>query len=292
MGVRLTYFCLTLATAVAPCAAAAQNQNPATIPTDLALALFDRSEYDSGRRATLIVVGHAPDGFPQSLTSFEGGTVLGGARFVQSSVAVLAFSLPPNQVLLSADRQLRARGLMPPPPPPEANRGGFVSTADYPSPWGNVYCADSATVTLGAVPAPNGGTYLRLSHSRNQQYSACTRGQRSSLFEAPFKFPMLLPPPGMVSHGGGSGMGGNSASVSARLTGLLKPADLVAHYRAQLDAAGWRTRTPITTGDVAALAYLEATDSTGTVWRGAMTAVQWAPSEVEVEIKMFGPSGR
>lgn len=292
MGVRLTCIVLTLTTGAALRTATAQNQNPASIPTDLALALFDRGEFGSGRGATQIVVGQAPEGMPQRLTSFEGGTVLGGARFGQNSVVVVAFTLPPNQVLLSADRQLRARGLMPPPPPPDANRGGFVSNADYPSPWGNAYCADSATVMLGATPAPNGGTYLRVSHTRNQQFGPCTRGRQSSMFEMPLKFPTLLPPPGMASHGGGSGMGSNNASASARLTGLLKPADIVAHYRAQLDAAGWRTRTPITSGDEAALTYLEATDSTGTVWRGVMTAVQWATSEVEVEIEMFGPAGR
>lgn len=292
MGVRLRYVWLALTIAAVPRAASAQVQNPATIPTDLALALFDRGEYDGGRRGAQIVVGRAPDGMPQSLTSFEGGMVLGGARFVQGLVVVVAFTLPPNQVLLSVDRQLRARGLMPPPPPPEASRGGFVSNADYPSPWGNAYCADSATVLLSAMPAPNGGTYLRFSHNRNQQLGICTRGQRSSLFEMALKFPALLPPPGMISHGGGSGMGGNSASVSAHLTGLLKPADLIAHYRAQLDAAGWKTRAPATTGDDAALAVVEAIDSTGGAWRGVMTAIQAGPSEIEIEIKMFKSSGR
>ena len=81
-------------------------------------------------------------------------------------------------------------------------------------------------------------------------------------------------------------------SISSRLAGLLKPADLIAHYRPQLDAAGWRTRAPVTTGEDAALAYVEATDSTGAIWRGVMLAVQSAPSEATVEIKMFKASGR
>ena len=87
-------------------------------------------------------------------------------------------------------------------------------------------------------------------------------------------------------------MGGRNASISASLSGPLKPADLVAHYRKQLDAAGWRTRTPVTSGEDAAIAYVEATDSTGVVWRGMMTALQSGPSEVEVGITMVGPSPR
>ena len=44
--------------------------------------------------------------------------------------------------------------------------------------------------------------------------------------------------------------------------------------------------------DDAALAYVEATDSTGASWRGLMTAVQSGLSEIEVEIKMRRPSNR
>ena len=290
MRLKTMSVCLVLTIVVSPGAARAQDQNPASIPTELALALISGGEYESGRRATQLFVGRAPDGMPQSLTSFEGGTVLGGARLAQMSVVVIAFTLPPNQVLLSADRQLRARGLTPPPPPPEADRGGFVSN-NYPLAWGNIYCADSAIITLSSTSAPRGGTYLKVSHARNQ-FSACRRQERSYFDGMDFKFPALLPPPGMMSHGGGSGMSGNSVTASARLSGPLKPADLVAHYRPQLDAAGWRTRTPVTTGEDAALAYVEATDSTGVIWRGVMTAVQSGPSEVEVEIQMFKPSGR
>jgi len=246
----------------------AQEQNPTTVPTELALALLDRGEYESERRTTRLIVGRAPEGVPRNLTTFEGGTVLGGVEYPQNSVVVIAFSLPPNQVLLSADRQLRARGLTPPPPPPGADRGGFVSST-FPSAWGNVYCTDSATVMVSSAPAPAGGTYLKISRGRTQQFSACSpRRERSAFGETGFKFPALLPPPGMTAHRNGSGIGGRNASISAGFNGPLKPADMVAHYRKQLDAAGWRTRTPATSSEEAALAYVEATDSTGVVWRG------------------------
>lgn len=285
-------FCVGLTITAAPRIVRAQDQNPASIPTELALALLDRGDYDSGRRATRLVVGRSPEGIPQKLTAFEGGTVLGGVEYPQNSVVVIAFTLPPNQVLLAADRELRARGFTPPPPPPGADRGGFVSNT-YSSSWGNIYCADSATIMLSSMPAPGGGTYLKVSHLRNQQFGACNpRRERSSFADRGFKFPALLPPPGMMPHGAGTGMGGRNASISVDLNGPLKPADLVAHYRKQLDAAGWRTRTPVTSSEDAALAYVEATDSTGVVWRGVMTALQSGPSEVEVAITMVAPFGR
>jgi len=291
MRSKMRCCCLILGIVGMPRSSAAQEQSPPSIPTELAQALLDGGEYGRGRQPR-IVVGRAPEGVLQSVTSLDGGTVLGGVSYDRNAIVVISFALPPNQVLLSVDRQLRARGFTPPPPPPDANHGGFVSSG-YDTPFGTVYCADSTGVTLMSLPAPRGGTYLKVTQLRNQQYNFCVPRQRTRMLGGvELTFPTLLPPPGMTSHGGGSGMGGNSATISARLNGPLKPIDLVAHYRPQLDAAGWRTRAPVTTGDDAALAYVEATDSTGVVWRGVMTSVQSGPSEVEVEIKMFKAPGR
>jgi hypothetical protein len=291
MRVRMTCLCLVLTMVGLPRSPRAQEQNPPSIPTELVQALLGRGEYDPARGPRLFV-GRAPDGMPQSLTSLEGGTVLGGMEDGRSAVVVIAFTLPPNQITLSADRQLRARGWTQPPPPPEANRGGFASSGYGPA-FGNAYCTDSSSVTLTSMAAPRGGTYLKLTQLRNQQFSFCRPADRARMFGgSEFKFPTLLPPPGMMSHGGGSGMGGNNASISTRLSGPLKPAELIAHYRAQLDAAGWRTRAPVTTGEDAAIAYLEATDSAHVVWRGIMTAFQIDPSNVDVQIQMVNPRER
>jgi len=288
MGLKVTCCCLAFTIAGMPRSSPAQEQNPPTVPTELVQALLGRGEYDTGR-APRLFVGRAPDGVPSSVTSIEGGTVLGGMEEGRNAVVVLAFTLPPNQVVLSVDRQLRARGWNPPPPPPDVDRGGFVSSA-YGTPFGNAYCSDSTSLAITSIPAPRGGTYLKITQQRNPQFSFCRPSDRARfLFGTQFKFPALLPPPGMISHGGGSGSGGNSSSISARLSGPLKPAELVAHYRAQLDAAGWRTRPPVTVADEAAVAYVEASDSTRAVWHGLMTALQTGPGEVEVSIEMRRP---
>jgi hypothetical protein len=291
MNPRIRCFCLMFTILVSSRVSRAQDQNPPSIPTELVQALLGRGDYDPARGPRLFV-GRAPEGMPQSVTSLEGGTVLGGMEDGRNAVVVIAFTLPPNQVTLSVDRQLRARGWTPPPPPPESNRGGFASSM-YGSPFGNAYCTDSSSVTLTSIAAPRGGTYLKLTQLRNQQFSVCRPGDRARMFGgSEFKFPTLLPPPGMVSYGGGSGMGGGSASISTRLNGPLKPAELIAHYRSQLDAAGWRTRAPVASEEDAAIAYLEASDTARVVWRGIMTAFQVAPSSVEVQIQMVNPRER
>lgn len=291
---KMTCVCLVLTIVGAPRLSSAQDrrlqdQNPASIPTELAMALLEGGEYGWVRQPR-VVVGRAPDGVLQKVTSLEGGTVLGGLTSDRSTVVVFAFTLPPNQVVLSVDRQFRARGFTPPPPPPDANRGGFVTSGfGYGGGGANGYCSDSTSVAIASMPAPGGGTYLKVTQFRNPQYNFCApRDERWRIVALPtLKFPTLLPPPGMSSMGGGGGSGGNTASISAHLTGPLKPAELVAHYRAQLDAAGWRTRTPVAVGDDAAIAYVEASDSTRVIWHGMMTALRVGPSEAEVEIKMI-----
>ena len=285
MGTRMACVYLAITILGAPRVSSAQEQNPPSIPTELALALLEGGEYGANRQPR-VVVGRPPYGMVQSAMSFEGGTVLGGVTYSRSSVIVFAFTLPPNQVVLSVDRQLHARGWSPPPPPPGSDRGGFVST-NYSSSVGYAYCADSTGITLASMPAPNGGTYLKLTQVRNEQFNFCLPRERARIFSGTeFKFPVLLPPPGMSSQGGGGGSSGNSSSITAQLFGPLKPAELIAHYRAQLDAAGWRTETPVTIGD-AAVAYVEAADSARVAWRGMMTALQIGRSNVEVEIKMM-----
>jgi hypothetical protein len=291
MRSRISCSCLVFTIVGTSRLSRAQEQNPPSIPTELAQALLGRGEYDPARGPRLFV-RRAPDGMPQSLTSFEGGTVLGGLEDGRSAVVVIAFTLPPNQVSLSVDRQLRARGWAPPPPPPGADRGGFVSSG-YGASFGNAYCADSTGLMLAPMPAPRGGTYLKLTQLRNQQFSFCRPGERAGmLMGSQFRFPSLVPPPGMISRGGGGGTGGNTSSISTRMSGPLKPAELVAHYRAQLDVAGWRTRTPVTAGEDAAVAYVEATDSAHVVWHGLMTALQVGPADVDVEIRMVRPPDR
>jgi hypothetical protein len=279
---------LLIVTAV-PVRHARCQQPPATIPTELALVLLDHGETLSGNRAPKIIIGRAPDGIPRSLTSADGAVIVGGIEYPQVAIVVLAFTLPPSQVLKAYDKHMLAAGWKTPPPWPTEG-SGFVSTG--PSfDWGNVYCADSGAVKVEFLPAPNGGTYLKVENIRNTQRSFCAPRDPMMVRGPSFKFPALRPPTGMTQRGGGGGSGGDNAETSARMMGVLDPPDLVAHYVRQLDSAGWKMGATATSGG-AAIAPAEAKDSAGVRWTGALTAWRISPVEVEVTIKMARPSQR
>ena len=94
MRAPFLHFALVLFLA-APTGEGNGQQPPAVIPTDLALALIDNGGgmSMSGNRPPRIVVGRAPDGMPASLTSAEGGTVIGGIEYPDRATVVLAFTI-------------------------------------------------------------------------------------------------------------------------------------------------------------------------------------------------------
>jgi len=267
---------------------AAGQQPPTTIPTDLALALLDHGGGISGERSPKIVVGKAPDPIPASLTSLEGAVVAGGLEYPQTAIVVLAFTLPPNQVMLTVDKQLTARGWKPPPPPPTESSG---FSAGYSFMGGNAYCADSAAATVSYSPAPKGGTYLKVQYFRNKERSVCATRTEFGFRQRLFKFPALLPPSGMIQGRGGSGSDGDNAETSAHLRGVLAPPVIVAHYVKQLDSAGWKLGATVTSG-AAAISSAEVKDSDGVLWLGAITAWRVGADEIEVAIRMSRPSDR
>ena len=270
---------------------AAGQQQPASIPTELAVALLDHGESASGNRVPKLVVGRVPASIPASLTNLEGAVIIGGLEYPQSAIAVLGFTRPPNQVALAFENALATRGWKPPPPPPsrpEQEGSGFVSNSYfYGSSWGaNVYCSDSGVVNTSYTPAPSAGTYLKVQFSRDVERSICSPRRYATAYGLKLlKFPPLHPPPGMTQRGGGGGSGGDDASTSARVNGPLDVTNIVAFYLRELDSAGWKTGKIVATDDLAA-ASLSVTDPDGTEWKGAFTASRIAAFEVALTIRM------
>lgn len=270
---------------------AAQEQ-PAMIPTALAVALLDRGESASGNRSPLFVVGHAPPGMPASLTTLEGGEILGGVEGERAATVVFVFTRPPNQALLAADKQFVARGWRPPPPPPGSDRGGFVSMSYGFGPTsGSWYCGDTGLATVGYAPAPMGGTYLSVRYQRDRSSTVCEPRRSFEDFRAEqLPFPRLIAPAWMTQMGGGGGGGGDNTETSTRLTGPIELQDIVVHYLKQLDSAGWKVGTLATSG-VVTIAQV-ATTHRGKAWTGALVATRLGPSEIDVAIRMARPRER
>ena len=270
------------------CTAAAQQQ-PASIPADLAHALLAVNTNEGGR-VPKIIVGQAPVGVPASLTSVDGGVVLGGLEFPEHATVVLSFTLPPNQVRAAFDKHLLAHGWTPPVLPPNAG-GGFTS-GEF-SFGANVYCADSGMATIATVPAPGGGTYLRIQHTRNTDRSICNPRRFPMNPGMPrLHFPVLRTPPGMQQRGGGSGGNGTDHSqIETRLIGASEPLDILKDYLKQLESAGWTVGAPINADGVAA-ASAKTRDSDGVDWSGVMTVTRVTSGEVEVALQMMRPAER
>jgi hypothetical protein len=266
------------------------QEQPATIPTDLALGLLESTPDAYGSRIPVIVVGRAPDGMPPTLTSAQSASVLGGIADAHSIIVVLRSTLPPNQVLASFDKQLASSGWGPPPPPPDVERGGFVSSA-FSNFFGNLYCGNGGAATVAYSPAPRGGTYLKIRYTRDREGSLCAPRQMVTMRLAALKFPVLVPPPGMIQRGGGSANGGDHTETSAQLLGPLGPAEIVPHYLKQLEAAGWKMGQLASSGDVS-IASAESRDAEGTLWRGVLMAQRVSDNELEVTLEMSRPSGR
>jgi hypothetical protein len=277
-----------MAAMTAPLGRAGGQEAPATIPVDLALALLERTPDVYGSRAPAIIVGRAPDGIPPSLTSMQYASLLGGLVESNGVVVVLKSSLPPNQVLTSYDKQLTGSGWGPPPPPPNAERGGFVSNVSLES-FSNLYCSDSGAVTVSYSPAPRGGTYLKVRYSRDRESNYCMPRAMAIMGLPALKFPVLLPPPGMTQRSGGGGSGGDHISTSAQLLGPIGPAEAIAHYVKQLEAAGWKMGSLASSGGTS-IASAETRDPGGKLWRGALIAQGVSDSELEVELRMARPS--
>lgn len=265
------------------CTAAAQQQ-PASIPTELALALIENSPNAYGRGAPKVIVGQAPAGMPASLTSADGAIILGGIEFPGRATVVLSFRQPESQVLTAYDKQLLGHGWASPPRAPN-ERGGFVS-ADF-FLLGTVYCADSAVAMVTSVPAPGGGTYLRVQHMRNNYRMICDpRAYAQNLAVAQLDFPTLLQPVGMANEGTGGCSGSDRTQITARLAGAGEPLDILTHYVKQLETSGWKIGAPLSADGVAA-ASLSATDKDGVNWKGSITVNRVTSNEVDVTLQMM-----
>jgi len=145
---------------------------------------------------------------------------------------------------------------------------------------------------ISSVPAPGGGTYLRVQHMRHNDRTVCNPQRYTLNPRMPhLEFPMLRSPVGMTERGGGGCSGSDRTEISAHLVGTGEPLDILTHYVKQLESAGWKVGAPVN-ADGLAVATARSKDSDGVDWTGAMTVTRVTSAEVEVTIQMMRPSER
>jgi len=259
-----------------------------SIPRELVLALLNLGP---GMGGADVRVGKAPDDIPPELLP-PGLEILGSTTQFENSVIVLAASQQPDSAVSRYEAHLLAAGWTKPPVPQSRPMRGFVSADvgqvafDRP----DVACRGDAFVTYTSSYRRNGGSLVKVTYNRGNQYSMCKVRQEVTTYRSPYDeapVPLLRAPLGSISNdGGGMSASGNAFSLSTRLSTRLKPGEVVAHYDKQMREQGW---TSIGDGSIefmAAHTYRK-TDDQGRPWTGMLFSVTLPDSsQQDVTLKL------
>jgi hypothetical protein len=238
------------------------------IPLPLATALLnDRGIPTATRPAPRFAVGTLPDRYPVTLVPTGPVAIVGGMTTGDEVVAVFADS---TRRLSAVFEELFTRdGFNRPPSSPGAGFSPRSGPYSY-------FCRDSETVSAQPLTGAN-RNLVRVDYRVIRAQRACATADAFATHGL-LHLPELTPPPGARvsgSHGASGGDGGPSSTISssADLTGAaLVPSAILAHYAAQLSAAGWTGAPPAISEKIAA-EFFEAKDAAGATWEGALTIV-------------------
>jgi hypothetical protein len=228
---------LTLALIIGCSAAAlAQQQSPSSIPKELVVLLM-RGGLTTGDSFD-IVLG-APAGFPAELLP-------PGAKPLISTVSrtgMMVIAEAPNLTSEAArmEGQLTAAGWTAPARYGPPAQRGLLSSA--PSQGATMWCRGDRYASISTSPRPEGGSYVRISVNDASRGGPCAPMPQSSLgsFFADVDLPLLFPPPGSQATGGtNSSSGLDFHDQRLRLQTTLSLADVLQHYRSQLEKHGWK----------------------------------------------------
>lgn len=259
---------VSLAVAAAGCTPA-RPARPAveTLPMPLVAALLDGEGGMRNRPNREFTVGAPPPGLPSALVPSAPATAVGGVRMGDHVIAVFADST--RRVAAVLEEQFERAGFA----RPAATPGSGFFTGYGPS---NEFCSDSAIVHV--VPLTGDERHLaRVTYRRMRGMSGCppyrrTEGGQDDGASKRLELPALTPPSGARVRRSGGGGGSDEVDSRAEVVGgAFTPAALLAHYAAQLVAAGWAASPPAT-GERVAAQYLEATDAAGGTWTGTLIA--------------------
>jgi hypothetical protein len=233
---------------------------PASIPVPLAAALID-DRGSAARAPRQFTVGTLPPGYPATLVPPGPVRIVGGMTAGDQITVIFADST--RRLAAVLEQHFEHAGFTRPAPSPGS--GFFSGSGPY-----SFFCKDSAMVS--AEPLTGSERNLtRVSYRRVRGRSSCAAFDREPL-PGHLRLPVLTPPPGVRVQRSGGGSDGSEANSHAEVSGTaLVPAAIVAHYAAQLIAAGWTASEPAISARVAAQ-FFEAKDTAGAVWEGVLMA--------------------
>lgn len=246
----------------------AQQEEPAMIPTSLAIALTGPYMRLFEERPHF-VIGRAPEGWPAALEAPAPATLVGGVSF--GPMRTVVFQYPANVEPADAYRQrvthagyTRGRNPMMP-------QGGFTSREPFDF---ATYCGKDGVVTVTDADSSAMKRSILVTFVAPPASSpACGESPTEShRFEFPVALPPLVAPPGVSAEPRGTSRSGDEFSTSVRLDTTRTAPALLDFYARQLSRAGWQVGKRLADRNTG-LQSIATRDSTGTAWSGALILV-------------------
>ena len=250
-GKRGTLALAALLVSTAYAAHAQAAARPAQMPTEFAMGLLG-SGVNWNTSKTTFLVDSFPLGWPPALV-LRSAHLLGGAKTDVGLVTVYADTSRRayedfREVLVTngfTERPLEGRGF---------SMGGPVEVA---------YCRGSARMRPVSTPGLNGRKLLTVSFELGEGES-CADPAANSL-----GLPALKAPPGVTAIDVATSATMSEVRSQTRLASMHPPSVLLAHYAAQLSAAGWTVGMPAFSSTLAGMS-LETRDRVGRYWYGSL----------------------
>jgi hypothetical protein len=233
--------------------------SPAAIPEPLVSALLD-ARGSPARPSPHFSIGTLPPGYPAALVPAGHARIVGGMTTGHEMVAVFADST--QRLAAVMEQVFEQHGYTRPKQTPGA--GFSPGSGAYAS-----FCGDSGVVFVEPLTGAN-RTFARVTY-RLQGPGSCQmfQGQHAAGI---LVFPELEPPADVHVMGSHGSTNSDGVISTAQVTGAnLNAAAVVAHYGAQLVAAGWTAAAPAISERVAA-EYFEAKSASGGWWEGVLMA--------------------
>ena len=213
-----------------------QQQSRESIPKDLVLllmrgAIMPDDDFD-------IVLG-LPAGFPSELLPRGAKPLI--STTTKTNMTVIAQAGNEALDVAAYDRQLASAGWSTSPRSGAQTRGLL---AGAPPQLPGMWCRADKYASIWASPRPEGGSIVRVAVSDTSRGNPCSPmgPQTFNSIQTDVDLPLLFPPPQSRATGTGMSGGGSSDSYDQRLrleTRLTTP-EVLQHYRAQLEAHGWK----------------------------------------------------
>lgn len=239
-----------------PLSAFAQAAPATAVPAPLVTALLVRWTENP-----TYYVDAIPAGWPASLTPPPAARAVGGMRSGHEIMAVFDDTMP--SALAAFDSAFEAAGFSHPPTQPMPGFQGMQVRSGW--------CRDSSFVNATPVSRASGRPYVVVRYISAS--STCKVTPLPPRATGALQVPLLQPPPGAKTPGGGFGGGSDEVNAYARLTApSLTAGQVLEHYSKQLVSAGWKAAASAVS-ERGALQPFDARDSEGAEWSGALLVV-------------------